>query len=40
MSVITNGIGMTFSVDERSAFYSIEKDMFELAEYILKRIGG
>ena len=39
LSFITNGIGMTFSVDERSAFYSVEKDMFELAEDILKKIG-
>ena len=39
LSFITNGIGMTFSVDKRSAFYSVEKDMFELAEDILKKIG-
>ena len=39
ISFITNGIGMAFSVDERSAFYSVEKDMFALAESILKKIG-
>ena len=39
LSFITNGIGIVFSVDERSAFYSVEKDMFELAEEIFKEIG-
>jgi len=39
VSFITNGIGMDFSVDERSAFYSVEKDIFELAENIIKKIG-
>ena len=39
LSFITNGIGMAFSGDDRSAFYSVEKDIFELAESILKKIG-
>lgn len=39
LSFITNGIGMAFSGDDRSAFYSVEKDMFALAESILKKIG-
>ena len=39
LSFITNGIGRAFSEDDRSAFYSVEKDMFELAESILKKFG-
>ena len=39
ISFIANGIGMAFSGDQRSAFYSVEKDIFELAEDIIKKIG-
>ena len=38
ITFITNGIGMPFSEDDRSAFYSVEKDVFEASEKYLKTI--
>jgi len=38
ISFITNGIGMPFAEDNRSSFYSVEKDVFEAAEsYFVQR---
>ncbi|NBW70448.1 MAG: hypothetical protein EBR32_03435, partial [Bacteroidetes bacterium] len=39
ISFITNGIGMPFTEDKRSSFYSVEKDVFEAAESYLVQSG-
>ena len=39
ITFITNGIGMPFTEDDRSSFYSVEKDVFEAAESYLKTMS-
>jgi CubicO group peptidase (beta-lactamase class C family) len=39
IAFITNGIGMPFAEDNRSSFYSVEKDVFEAAESYLAKLG-